>query len=390
MSEKENAEMYLEESVKNINVKLSGLDSKKNIIIWGASENTICLFQYTNISKYSIKGFVDNGKAGMQFFGQNVKAPWEMRWSEVDAVVISSFYHENSIAEELCTKYEFTGMVIKLNEVGQETPFYMHLSQRDIQASQELQPILERNRIFKNVHNNKRLFILCCGPSIQEMDLTVLKEEITIAVHSFYLHKDIRTIRPKYYCSAPWDYADELRDSLGLKYMREIKDYIGNAEYFFSVHDKEMIEKSGAFEANEIYYYDYGIGSPFYQEFDFCQGIMPIQSVSILCLQLALYMGVQEIYLLGTEHDNLVTGKYSYFYNYDDSIISQKNGETDRQGNLNDTFEHQLECTHTLWEQYKIIKKIADKQGVKIYNATPAGVLDIFERVDFKDLWNVS
>ena len=99
-------------------------------------------------------------------------------------------------------------------------------------------------------------------------------------------------------------------------------------------------------------------------------------------------MGFQEIYLLGTEHDAIVTGKYSHFYQYSDSITSKENGETDAQGNLHSTFSIQLKCICRLWEQYEILKKIAEKKGSKIYNATPGGVLDVFERVDFNALWN--
>lgn len=380
--------MYLEEKVIQMNARLEQLKGKNNIIIWGAAENTIRLLQYTTLAQYAVTDFVDNGKAGEQFCGKTVKAPGEVVWNGVDAVVISSFYHENSIEEELRKGYGFVGIIVKLNEAGQEVPFYKYLSQKDIRVPVNLQPIVDRNRMYKDIHKNKRLFILCCGPSIQEMDLTVLKEEITMAVHSFYLHKDIRTIRPNYYCSAQWSYSEELKESLGLKYAREIKKYMEDSKYFFCIRDKEMIEKSGAFDSNEVNYYYYGsIGDSLYEEIDFCQGVMPIQSVPILCLQLAIYMGFREIYLLGTEHDAIVTRQYSHFYHYDASIMSQENGETDSKGNLNDTFENLLGCTYTLWEQYKIVKRIAEKQGIKIYNATPMGILDVFERVDFRSLW---
>ena len=380
--------MYLEERIMQMNVKLELLKGKNNIIVWGAAENTVRMFQYTTISQYEVTDFVDHGKAGEVFFGKTVKAPEDIIWNNVDAAVISSFYHEDDIEEELRNHFGFDGTIIKFNEMGQEAPFYLYPAWKEIRGSREVQPILERNRVFQDIHKNKRLFILCCGPSIQKMDLTVLKDEITMAVHSFYLHKDIQIIRPNYYCSAQWSYSDELKESLGLNYVREIKKYMGNSEYFFHVGEKELIEKSGVFGENEVFYYDYGISSPLYQEIDFCQGIMPIQSVPILCLQMALYMGFREIYLLGTEHDNIVTGKYLHFYNYNESIVSQENKETDCQGYLNDMFSHQLICTYTLWEQYKRIKKIADRQGVSIYNATPAGVLDVFERVDFNTLWN--
>lgn len=381
--------MYLEEAILRINEKLQLLKGKKDIIVWGAAENTVRMFQFTTLAQYLITDFVDNGKAGERFFGKSVKAPKEIIWSDVDAVVISSFYHEDSIEEELRTEYGFIGTIIKLNETRQEVPFYKYLSRKNMKVQEEFQPILDRNIMFKDIHKNKRLFILCCGPSIKEMDLTVLKNEITMAVHSFYLHKDIGIIRPNYYCSAQWSYSDELKESLGLKFAKEIKKYMKDSKYFFCVRDREMIKKSGVYDLEEVNYYDYGnIGESLYDEIDFCQGIMPVQSVPILCLQLALYMGFQEIYLLGTEHDAILTGQYTHFYNYDDSIISQSNGETDIQGNLDYPFESILRDTYVLWEQYKLMKKFAERQGVRIYNATPNGILDVFERVDFQSLWD--
>lgn len=377
--------MYIEENATRINEKLIQLREKRNIIVWGAAENTVRLFQYTNISQYSIKGFADNQKAGTQFFGKAVMAPGDIVWSEVDAVVISSFYHENDIEEELYRKYAYFGMVVKLNEEGQAVPFYQHLSELDVRAPQDVQPIINRNEIYRNTHAGQRLFILCCGPSIQQMDLTVLRNEVTMAVHGFYLHKDIKIIRPQYYCNAPFHYGADWE----LDYVKEVKKYIGNSHYFYGITDKKMIETSGVYDEEEVNYYWYGSDSLLYEEIDFCNGIMPIQSVSILCIQLALYMGFKEIYLLGTEHDTIVTNKYTHFYNYFDSIDSPNNGETDPQGNMNNTFGYMLRCTYTLWEQYKVLKKLADKKGVKIYNATPAGVLDVFERVDFEALWRM-
>ena len=56
--------MYLEESIQLINGKLTVLNEKQNIVIWGAAENTVKLFQYTDISEYNVQAIVDNGKCG--------------------------------------------------------------------------------------------------------------------------------------------------------------------------------------------------------------------------------------------------------------------------------------------------------------------------------------
>lgn len=129
--------MNLDEIITQINRKLNGIKDKKHIVVWGAAENTVRLFQYTDISLYPIEAFVDNTKAGEQFFGKTVQAPQDIIWKDVEAVVVSSFYHEDDIEEELNKKCGFAGTVIKLNEVGQKVPFYMHMTV-DNEKRQEL------------------------------------------------------------------------------------------------------------------------------------------------------------------------------------------------------------------------------------------------------------
>ena len=56
---------------------------------------------------------------------------------------------------------------------------------------------------FKNIHSGKRCFILATGPSINQMELSVLKDEVTIAVSFFGYHKNLNEISPKYHVFAP-------------------------------------------------------------------------------------------------------------------------------------------------------------------------------------------
>ena len=137
-------------------------------------------------------------------------------------MIISSFHYQDEIEEELKNRYRFAGVIVKLREQGQELPFYKHLSRADIQVSGEEQEILKQNKKFKGIHKRERLFVLCSGPSIQKMDLTVLKNEITMAVHSFYLHKDISVIQPAYYCNAQWEYNEKATEKVAEAYMRDL------------------------------------------------------------------------------------------------------------------------------------------------------------------------
>ncbi len=381
--------MYLEDEIDRINQRLTQLKGKKNIVIWGASENTVRLFQHTNFFVYGDYCVVDTGKAGSHFFGKRVLHPDETDWAKVDAVVISAFYREEEIARVLLQKYEFRGLVLKLNESGQELPFYKHLSREELRVPKQYQHIISKNECFKDRHSNQRIFILCCGPSVRNMDLSVLKNEITMGVHSFYMHKDIKTIRPDYYCNAQWGYDEKWTKEVGIRYLAELKRYVGETQYFFSIQEKEVIENSHIFKPEEVFYYCYGPGVFDYEDIDLCKRIMPGQSVPILCIQLAFYMGFGEIYLIGTDHDFLRTNKYSYFYNREDSVLGKEDSSVDSNNNLTVSFAQALRDSYYLWEDYKKMREIAKGKNVKIWNATVGGDLDLFPRVDYKELFHL-
>lgn len=379
--------MYLEEQVRYLNEKLLCLRDKHNIVIWGGAENTVKLFQHTDILTYDIWEIVDKGRAGERFFGRSLRLPDDIEWTQAEAVIISSFHYQDEIEEELKNRYRFAGVIVKLREQGQELPFYKHLSRADIQVSGEEQEILKQNKKFKGIHKRERLFVLCSGPSIQKMDLTVLKNEITMAVHSFYLHKDISVIQPAYYCNAQWEYNEKATEKVAEAYMRDLKKHVGKSRYFFSVKEKRIVDRTQMFAPGEVHYYCYGKDSSLYEEIDLCRGIMPAHSVPVVCIQLAIYMGFKEIYLLGTEHDFLTTKKYAYFYDRKQSVTGETDISADEDSNLVMSYSGALADACALWENYKVVKRIAENNGIKIYNATVGGALDLFPRVDFNSLF---
>ncbi|HBV84726.1 MAG TPA: hypothetical protein DEB74_18385, partial [Lachnospiraceae bacterium] len=124
--------MYLEDVIKVINDKLTILEGKQNIVLWGASENTVRLFQYTNIVNYKISIIVDNEKHGEMFWGKHIMSPDQIEWELVEAVVISAFYREDDIFNELIYKYKFSGLILKLNSIEQKQPFYQHLMKSEM------------------------------------------------------------------------------------------------------------------------------------------------------------------------------------------------------------------------------------------------------------------
>ncbi len=381
--------MFIEECSKIINNKLQAVGKEKRIAVWGAGENAIYLLRYTEILNYNFIYIIDRDKrlCGSRFFGMLVTEPDMVSWDILDVIIVSPLNGQDEIKRELKEKYCFKGTVLLIHEEMQ-MPLCKLISKRSLLPDEKMAPVFKKNSIYKNIHMGERAFILCTGPSIAEMELTRLKDERTIAVSGFYLHKDCQIISPDYYCIPR---LEDIFDDVACELLKEIQKTMRGAKYFFNIHEKDRIEKIKEFEDESVNYVTYSeIKNYENADIDLTNNIMGPQSVTILALEIALYMGFQTIYLLGVEHDTLQTSRYTHFYDYDASIASKVNDEEDSQGNLHSAFGKQLKCISKLWEQYETLKKIAEKRGAKIYNATKGGALDVFERVDFNTLWDAS
>lgn len=380
--------MYLEEEIDRINKILTQLKKKKYIAVWGVAETAVKLFQYTNISKYNIKIIIDNEKYGSAFWGRTVITPSQAAWSDIDAVVVAAFYKEREIVKELKEKYCFAETIITFNQKEQEKPFYQHLLKTELQVPIEYRNIIQENSKFKNIHKGKRCFILCTGPSVNLLDLKKLEGEYSIAASNFYMHKDYDVIKPNYYCVPNLSYNDKFTEEFGRKHLKMIEKRAGDTHFFYSITEKEMIEQYGMYKGKSVNYLFFSLLGCEYEEVDLTLKTLMVQSVPIMCLELAIYMGFSEVYLIGTEHDLLTTGQYKYFYNRNDNVVGNVDISADGNSNITRSYEFFLPCFYRLWEQYRIMKRIAGKKGIKIFNATPGGQLDLFERVDYNTLFN--
>jgi hypothetical protein len=92
-------------------------------------------------------------------------------------------------------------------------------------------------------------------------------------------------------------------------------------------------------------------------------------------------MGFKEIYLLGLD------------FNY--SLMLNDKGEIVQNENIKDYFSDQS-ATRNLnipdiggsLENFQAIRKYADLTGIKVYNSTRGGKLEVFNRVNFDNIFN--
>lgn len=212
---------------------------------------------------------------------------------------------------------------------------------------------------FRNIHTGKRCFIVATGPSLLMEDLNVLKRnrEICFSVNSIYKAFDKTKWRPDYYVVSDVNFMLEneaVVDSMDLP-CKLVADQC--MDFWKYKHDSQTIQ------------YHLGALFPCY---DFSEDISRVSymggTVTYVCFQMAVYMGFREIYLLGVD------------CNYD-------KGSQNNHFIKEDKPDHMNHGVDTMLVAYQSAKKYADENGIKIYNATRGGMLEVFERVEFDSLF---
>lgn len=218
---------------------------------------------------------------------------------------------------------------------------------------------------FHNIYDKERCFIIALGPSLTVEDLNKLygSREICISMNEIWMAFSNTNWRPQYYVTHDENSIAMGADIYEKKEMNHL--FIGdtNEEFFKSDHSENILK---------MHYCHWTLEDeiPKFSE-DFSRVCYGGATVTYACMQLAVYMGFKEIYLLGVD------------FSYGDE-------------NENTTYKHFYEEKNLtavgfpkqVYLAYCAAKKYADEHNIKIYNATRGGKLEVFERVDFDSLFD--
>jgi len=255
--------------------------------------------------------------------------------------------------------------------------------------------LVAKNSELKDVHKGERCFLLGSGPSIKNEDLKPLKNEIVLALNNFYVHEDFAEIMsgviPKYYMTAPvhppqteeewksWFEDMEKHMPKNANMIFGLNNYDGNIKYIF--------EKFGFFKEYSINWFFDGVNydNSYFNisAMDITQPIYSCEAVSVYALMIAIYMGFDEIYLLGMDHDYFLYDDESQMRMYEKAV--HQNNEFER--SFGDAF-----YINEFLRQYNIFSKykaFADNSKSHIYNASNGGILKVFPKVKFEGLFTI-
>lgn len=267
--------------------------------------------------------------------------------------------------------------------------------------------MLEKNKKLKNTCTGERCFILCNGPSVRHQHLERLKNETVFSCSFANLLPFYDTFLPKYYVSpsaigvykhAEGIYGENAQKEMSQKTFVEniIKEYVEFLQkdiksniIILDLVDKEEIDKYGGLPENKEVYYLFQTlkwNKNRRNIYDLSGAIPGVATAPIMMLNIAMYIGYKEIYLLGTHHDSFAKHKYEHAYHVPQNTLRGKWHNMDENSVKKQKTLENMEQEINVYRQYRLIHKIADYNEVKIYNATEGGLLDEFPRVSFDEL----
>lgn len=212
---------------------------------------------------------------------------------------------------------------------------------------------------FKNIHIGKRCFIIGTGPSLTEDDINKLKNEYTFGVNALCLLFKKLKWQTNYFVISDKKAYKNLCNKLPNEDTKNIFITSLKKGEVKDAHTHIPINPVNNFLTNNKH-------KKFSNNIHVC--CYDANTVVYNTLQIAVYMGFKEIYLVGVD------------CNYSDD--SQKRYSIDHQINN----PYYKSAGKNMVEDFLVAKKYADKFGIKIYNATRGGMLEVFERVDLDEI----
>jgi hypothetical protein len=235
--------------------------------------------------------------------------------------------------------------------------------------------ILKSNLQLKNSHKGERCFIIGNGPSLKYVDLKMLKNEFTFVTNSFVLHKEYARIHPKCYCMI--DQA-QFKDTPATRaHSKDLnKKLQRDTILIVPIEAKAFFQRMKLFDGYNICYL---LQQGIFKEnlnfnIDITKALPNMINVMLACIITANYMGFEEIYLLGCDHNWLSTPNQAIQPRFFDNDYYKEEVDS-RQ-----TYERSIYCFFELFRNYRLLK--TKLSNTRIFNCTPNSFLTLFPYVN--------
>jgi hypothetical protein len=251
------------------------------------------------------------------------------------------------------------------------SPYWWWYNRARHQAAALVSPALRRSQsameLMKDVHRNKRCFIIGNGPSLQKTDLSLLKDEITFGMNRIYLLFPELGFTTTYYVVINTlvieQCAPEIRELHIPKFVTwRGRQWMGGTE--------------------DTYYLDTDYTLPETFSEDVSGRVFEGSTVTYVALQIAYHMGFEKVILIGVDHSFSTKGPPNV------TVVSNGEDPDHFSGSyFGKGFRWQLPDLEASERAYRMAESVFRKDGRVILDATIGGKLEVFEKVDYSNLF---
>jgi hypothetical protein len=229
---------------------------------------------------------------------------------------------------------------------------------------------------LKNKHKGERCFIIGNGPSLNNLDLTLLKNEFTFGVNAIYTNFEKMGFYPTYHVVEDIFVAEDRAN--------EINNHKGSTKLFGNYLDYCLKKDERSILMNVNMDYRTYKNFPKFSK-NISRKIWVGGTVSYLCMQIAYSMGFKEVYLVGFDHNYKIPEGSKVTGN---DILST----TDDPNHFNKDYFGKGKRWHDpmlsrMEQSYSQARDFYEKDGRVIKNATAGGKLEIFERINYESIF---
>lgn len=212
---------------------------------------------------------------------------------------------------------------------------------------------------FKDIHKGKKGFIACNGPGLNNIDVTKLKGEIVFGLNRGYLKEGL-----------PITYLVTIDKLIEDQFRQEFEAYKCKAKFSHSLKNSIKL-----WWTDDVPKFSPDISKPIWQG----------HSVTNVALQIAYYMGISPVYIIGMDHFI----DYKQTIKVDGKFVNKTMDLNHFDPNyfVDDTRYH-YQNLERVELGYKLAREAYEKAGRKLYNASKPTKLkeEIIPRIDFEGI----
>lgn len=219
---------------------------------------------------------------------------------------------------------------------------------------------------LKDAHRGERCFILGNGPSLKKTDLSKLRDEKTFGMNRIYLMFSELGFPTSYYLSVNSLVVEQCAEDIRTLPVPK----------FISWRSHHLIQPT----ADTVFLHTTYTGPGFAHD---ARGrLWEGATVTYVALQLAFHMGFEQAILIGVDHSFTTKGKPNT------TVVSQgDDSDHFNSSYFGKGFRWQLPDLDTSEKGYLLARQAYQQAGRQVLDATIAGKLTIFPKVDYNSLF---